>query len=100
MARCIFLLLTLACTGASFVHPQGLRGAMMPRASSRSAPHMVASDVLGSAVAPGLPSAALVADVFDGLSSIADSPLILLVPIGGGTLVAMVIIYILVKSAG
>jgi len=39
------------------------------------------------------------ADVFEVLAGIANSPLILLVPIGAGTLVASIIIFILVKSS-
>jgi hypothetical protein len=42
----------------------------------------------------------LVASAFDTIVGLAQSPLILLVPIGAGTLVAAGIIYILVKSAG
>mmetsp|Transcript_14061 Transcript_14061/g.23317 ORF Transcript_14061/g.23317 Transcript_14061/m.23317 type:complete len:110 (+) Transcript_14061:66-395(+) len=42
----------------------------------------------------------LLADVIDAIAGFADSPLILLLPIGAGTLVACVIIFILVKSAG
>ena len=52
-----------------------------------------------ASVSASLPSSVLVSDVFDGLQGFATSPLILLVPIGAGTLVAALIIYVLVKSA-
>lgn len=56
------------------------------------------------ALVPSLPSAMLVSDAvgdFSGaLSGFAGSPLILLLPIGAGTLIASIIIFILVKAAG
>ncbi len=53
-----------------------------------------------AAAGAGLPTSAVLADVLDVVQGFADSPLILLVPIGAGTLVASIIIAILVKSAG
>jgi hypothetical protein len=38
--------------------------------------------------------------VFDAISGFANSPAVLLIPIGAGSLVAAAIIYVLVKSAG
>ena len=45
-------------------------------------------------------STVTISDAFDLISGFANSPLILLVPIGAGTLVAAIIIYVLVKAAG
>lgn len=72
---------------------------------------MLAPPLLGAAAAPAaanyaasaaavLPSSLLIADIVDTISGVANSPLVLLIPIGGGSLVAAIIIYILVKSAG
>ncbi len=47
-----------------------------------------------------LPSTVLVADLIDIVQGFADSPLILLIPIGAGAAVAGIIMYVLVKSAG
>ena len=45
-----------------------------------------------------MPSLLLGEGIFDVLAGIAGSPIILLVPIGAGTLVALGIIWVLVKS--
>ena len=55
---------------------------------------------LAASFATSLPSAVLLSDAVDTLQGFAMNPLILLLPIGAGTLVAAGIIYILVKSAG
>ena len=60
----------------------------------------VASVPLMHAATAALPSSLLLSDAFDMISGFAGSPLILLLPIGAGTLVASIIIFILVKSAG
>ena len=62
-------------------------------------PHEAAAVALSTS----LPSSLLLSDVastLEGLNSLDKNPLILLVPIGAGTVVAGIIIYILVKSAG
>ena len=45
-------------------------------------------------------STVLIGDAFDIISGFANSPAVLLVPIGAGSLVAGLIIFILVKAAG
>ena len=50
--------------------------------------------------AASLPSTLLLSDAVDAISGFATNPLILLVPISAGGIVASIIIYILVKSAG
>lgn len=65
----------------------------------------VTAATLGAAAADSLaqvdlPSTVLVADVIEFFQAFADSPFILLIPIGAGAAVASIIIYILVKSAG
>jgi hypothetical protein len=50
--------------------------------------------------APGSVMVADVSTAFDFLKDFGSSPLILLIPIGAGTVVALIVIYILVRSAG
>lgn len=50
--------------------------------------------------AASLPASLLLSEALDGLQGFATNPLILLLPIGGGTIVAGLIIFVLVKSAG
>ena len=97
----------LACSLAACAHAALVPSARLPcaRAATSRAPiavSMVAPlDALPlDAAAFAFPTSLLLSDVFDGLQSFAASPAILLVPIGAGTLVAMAIIYVLVKSAG
>ena len=47
-----------------------------------------------------LPTTAAVADIVDNVAAFADSPAILLLPIGAGAVVAGLIIFVLVKAAG
>ena len=74
----------------------------------QAAPTMVAVEPLAQAAqlaAPHnvaelpMPSLLLGEGIFDVLAGIAGSPIILLIPIGAGTLVALGIIWVLVKSA-
>jgi hypothetical protein len=65
----------------------------------------VTAATLGAAAADSmarvdLPSTVLVADVIEFFQAFADSPFILLIPIGAGAGVAAIIIFLLVKSAG
>ena len=113
MARvfaCVAMLLSFAA--AAFVHPAGARvrrSSTTAIAACRSAtPAMLAPIPLAGASAPSfaaaaataVPASLLVADVFDAISGFANSPAVLLIPIGAGSLVAAAIIYVLVKSAG
>ena len=47
-----------------------------------------------------LPTTTAVADIVDNVAAFADSPAILLLPIGAGAVVAGLIIFVLVKAAG
>ena len=98
--RVALLAAALASTSA-FAGPGG---ALAARPAGRlAAPRMLAPAPLPlpAAAATAAPATALlVADVLDTLQGFAGSPLLLLVPIGAGTLVASIIIYLLVKSAG
>merc|ERR1719401_761503 len=58
----------------------------------------LAAAPISDAVLP-LPSVLLGEGVFDLIEAFADSPLVLLIPIGAGALVAFGIIFVLVKSA-
>ena len=80
----------------------------LSRRAMQAAPTMVAVEPLAQAAqlaAPHtvaelpMPSLLLGEGIFDVLAGIAGSPIILLVPIGAGTLVALGIIWVLVKSA-
>jgi len=103
------LALSIACAHAALI-----RGSMHPAsalgASRRSAPIMFTplgasgfeppSAAAAAAATAALPASVLVGDIADVLQGFAGSPLILLVPMGAGALVASIIIFILVKSAG
>ena len=98
----------LACLVAS-AHGLVLQPARLPVARAiaprATAPAMLLPEALptldvAASLPSSLPSTVLVADLVDAISGFASSPLILLVPIGAGTLVAAAIIYVLVKSAG
>ena len=100
-------LVLLAClaagTHAFLVQPAQLARSRPAPASRTSAPAMVVppmvDETLSTAVA-ALPSTVMLSDVMDAVAGFAGSPLILLVPIGAGTLVACGIIFVLVKAAG
>ena len=79
----------------------------LSRGSVRAAPAMsapldlatqLAATPISGAELP-LPSALVAEGIFDVLEGFVGSPLILLVPIGAGSLVAFGIIFVLVKSA-
>ena len=101
-----WVLLACLVAGAHAALVQPTRLPCARRAVARAAaPTMLVPEALApldaaASVSASLPSSVLVSDVFDGLQGFATSPLILLVPIGAGTLVAALIIYVLVKSAG
>ena len=108
MSRGVLALCLLVVSGASaaLVQPASLRSATRYAAPRRASPAcMVVPDVTGSTAIPAAVAvvaapSVLVADAFDLIAGFANSPLVLLVPIGAGSLVAAAIIYILVKSAG
>ena len=91
----------LLCTAATLrVVPQ--LPARPPFAAARApAPLAIASPLLGApppVVAAQLPSV-LLADPLDILIGFANSPVVLLIPIVAGALVASLIIWFLIKSA-
>ena len=98
--------LIVACSHAALVQPARLtRARAVPQRANAVTmlaplpPHEAAAVALSTS----LPSSLLLSDVastLEGLNSLDKNPLILLVPIGAGTVVAGIIIYILVKSAG
>ena len=98
------LLASLACVSAWHAGPVPRPTAPLGRA--RAAPAMLAAgpafDGLGSlalAADLSLPSVLLSDGLSDAFGGFIGSPLILLVPIGAGSLVGFGIIYVLVKSA-
>jgi hypothetical protein len=79
------------------------------RTPSAVAMHVPVAEVLpfdppalldAATTASSMPSSLLIGDVLESIAGFATSPLVLLLPIGAGSLVAAIIIYILVKSAG
>jgi hypothetical protein len=111
-ARLVVLLLAaLACAQAALVGQPMARvsSRSVPLAARRGIPSMLAPELLDAAMpqnaattatAVSLPATILVSDIIDTLQGFANSPLILLIPIGAGLAVASVIIFILVKAAG
>ena len=94
----------IAGANAAMMQPTRLPCArsVAPRAA---APNMLvpppALDVAATSfTATALPATLLLGDAFDALQGVSGSPVILLLPIGAGSLVAAAIIYILVKAAG
>ena len=73
----------------------------LPAAADSTASWLLESPV-GAAVSTSLDNTSLQLSegAFDLLQAFAGSPAILLVPIGGGLVIASIIIFILVKSAG
>lgn len=96
------LLVVLAATCSAF---RAAAPVIAPRASvisqRQTAPLMNAAVEGATNLLPALSaSTVVVADIIDQVAAFADSPFILILPIGGGALVASLIILILVKSAG
>jgi hypothetical protein len=109
MRRCTLVLLAsaIACADAFVAQPAARLPSRASHAARKLKPTMLAPEWLDAlpqtdpAAALSLPSTVAISDIItDVAANIPDSPLILLVPIGGGLLVASIIIYILVKSAG
>mgnify|MGYP004388443201 CR=1 FL=1 len=100
MRRLLVFVLFGVCVAFS---PPVCLTAARSRVPTRAPPRMAhlpleqAASSLGSVA---LPTSLLTSDAFDAIAGFADSPAILLLPIGGGILVASLIILILVKSAG
>ena len=97
--------LIVACSHAALVQPARLtRARAVPqRANAVTMLAPLPPHEAAIALSTSLPSSLLLSDVastLEGLNSLDKNPLILLVPIGAGTVVAGIIIYILVKSAG
>ena len=109
------LLVTLACS-CDALSSMALRSPRSSRAPARSV-RMSATPPLESLLAPDLAHSAAVAlsethnimlpsqllsdgGVFELINSFGNTPLVLLIPIGAGTVVAFGIIFILVKSVG
>jgi len=106
--RSLLLLLCGTPLAASAWHAASVhRPAALSRRAAHAGPAMVAAEPLAAqlAVPPlagaelPLPSLLLGEGLFDLLAGLAGTPLILLIPIGAGSLVAFGIIFILVKSA-
>ena len=101
LPRRALLLCFIAVAHAAFVAPP-TRLPCVRSATPRAAPavSMVVPPPPLVDAAASLPSTLLLSDAVDAISSFATNPLILLVPISAGGIVASIIIYILVKSAG
>ena len=96
------LALVLACAVACADAFAAVQPARLPCARS-VAPRAAATSMLAPVpldAAASLPSTLLLSDTLDALQGFVGSPLILLIPIGAGSLVAAGIIWVLVKSAG
>uniref|UniRef100_A0A6T7FYM7 Uncharacterized protein n=1 Tax=Coccolithus braarudii TaxID=221442 RepID=A0A6T7FYM7_9EUKA len=106
----LVLVLVARCATALRVAPQFHAPSVTPSTSRCAAPLATlveptpildAADMLAASppLASMLPMV-LTSDIIDALAGFANSPAILLIPIGAGTVVASLIILILVKSAG
>ena len=103
------LLMLCAVLSASAFHaaPAHRQVPLSSRGSVRAAPAMSAPLALATQLAATpisgaelpLPSALVAEGIFDVIEGFVGSPLVLLVPIGAGSLVAFGIIFVLVKSA-
>jgi hypothetical protein len=102
-----FLVLCAVLSASAFhAAPAHRQVPLSSRRSVRAAPAMSAPLALATQLAATpisgalpLPSVLVAEGVFDLIEGFAGSPLVLLVPIGAGTLVAFGIIFVLVKSA-
>ena len=101
-----FLVCFIAASQALVVQPARLP-CVRPAVQRTASPTMLLSpapldalDVVTASASTALPATLLLSDVVEQLQGFGGSPLILLLPIGVGTLVASGIIYVLVKSAG
>ena len=97
-------LVCLACVQGFVVQPPTRLPCARSAAPRAASPSMllppIPLDVAASSVSTSLPSTVLVSDAFELITSFGNSPFVLLIPIGAGTLVASLIIWVLVKSAG
>ena len=103
-----FLVLCAVLSASAFhAAPAHRQAPLSSRRSVRAAPAMSAPLALATQLAATpisgaelpLPSVLVAEGVFDLIEGFAGSPLVLLVPIGAGTLVAFGVIFVLVKSA-
>jgi hypothetical protein len=107
-ARCLVVCLAAAFLGCATAFVQPARLACAPTAASRApGASMLAPvdplpllDAAATSAAASMPATMLLGDAFDALSGFLGSPAILLIPIGAGSLVASLIIWVLVKAAG
>ena len=102
LVRCLALALLATTTVALRVPPALGRAPARPARAlaSRAAPPTMGLFAPEPLLHASLPTTTAVADIVDNVAAFADSPAILLLPIGAGAVVAGLIIFVLVKAAG